>query len=393
MISGARLRPRFESNTRSERVAAILGTALGITFTICFITGIYSHLLQNPPAWFTAPARPAGLYRITEGLHVATGIASIPLLFAKLWTVFPKLFVWPPFTGVAHAVERVALLPLVGGSLFLLGTGVANIDLWYPWRFNFRTAHYWVAWITIGALIVHLGAKWTTTRTALSRTPRDKVVERLGDDRSGDAVDVGVVDDGFDRRRFLVTVFGVSGLLTLFTVGQTLRPLERLALLAPRRPDVGPQGFPVNRTAAGAGVVARARDANYRLVVDGRVARRLSLSLAELEALPQHEATLPIACVEGWSASKLWRGIPVRDLLRMAGAPPDAEVTVESLQPRLAYRTSDLDVPQAHDPDTLLALRVEGETLHLDHGYPVRLVGPGRPGVLQTKWVTRLVVR
>ena len=36
---------------------------------------------------------------------------------------------------------------------------------------------------------------------------------------------------------------------------------------------------------------------------------------------------------------------------------------------------------------------LDGEPLALDHGYPVRLIGPNRPGVLQTKWVTRLVVR
>ncbi len=65
---------------------------------------------------------------------------------------------------------------------------------------------------------------------------------------------------------------------------------------------------------------------------------------------------------------------------------------VHSLQTRLAYRSSDLDAAQAHDVDTLLALEVDGEPLHLDHGYPVRLIGPNRPGVLQTKWVHRLVV-
>jgi DMSO/TMAO reductase YedYZ molybdopterin-dependent catalytic subunit len=196
-----------------------------------------------------------------------------------------------------------------------------------------------------------------------------------------------------DRRRFLATVFGVSALVTVFTVGQTFRPLARLALLAPRRPDVGPQGFPINRTAAAAGVVTTARDPSYRLVVEGRVRRRLSLSIDDLAALPQHDATLPIACVEGWSASKRWTGIPVRELLRMAGAPEQAQVTVHSLQQRRAYKSSELDVAQAHDADTLLALRVEGEILHLDHGFPVRLIGPNRPGVLQTKWVTRLVVR
>ncbi len=379
-MTAIRERIHFESRIRNERVAAILGIALGVTFSVCFATGLYSHFLQDQPSWFTAPARPAGLYRFTQGLHVATGLASIPLLFAKLWSVFPKLFAWPPFSGVAQALERLALIPLVGGAVFQLFSGVANINLWYPWPFNFRTSHYWIAWVTIGALIVHIGAKVATTRTALARQSRDGPI--AFDDPAAQ-----------DRRWFLATVFGASGLLTLLTVGQTVRPLARLALLAPRRPDVGPQGFPINRTAAAAGVVTSARDPSYRLVVEGRVKNPLSLSLDDLAALPQHDATLPIACVEGWSASKRWTGIPVRDLLHMAEAVEDAQVTVHSLQRRRAYKSSELDVAQAYDADTLLALRVDGETLHIDHGFPVRLIGPNRPGVLQTKWVTRLVVR
>jgi hypothetical protein len=367
---------RFESPIHHERVGAVLGVALGVSFSICFATGVYSHLLQSPPSWFAPPARPAGLYRLTQGVHVATGIASVPLLFAKLWSVFPKLFEWPPFTGFIHAIQRITLVALVGGSIFELLTGLANIDLWYPWRFNFRIAHYWVAWIIIGALIVHTGARWTTTRTALARAPQP-------DEDTGAAV---------DRRRFLAAAFATSGLLVVFSVGQTLRPLSRLALLVPRRPDVGPQGFPVNRTAAEAGVTAAARDRAYRLIVDGRVRRPLSLSLADLAALPQHEATLPVSCVDGWSASKRWRGVPVRTLLRLAGARRDATATLHSMQTAGAYRNSELDLSQAQDRDTLLALRVDGEPLHLDHGYPLRLIGPNRPGVLQTKWVSRLEV-
>jgi DMSO/TMAO reductase YedYZ molybdopterin-dependent catalytic subunit len=179
----------------------------------------------------------------------------------------------------------------------------------------------------------------------------------------------------------------------VFTVGQTVRPLQRLALLAPRRPDVGPQGFPVNRTAAAAGVVEAARSARFRLTIDGAVHRPQSLSLADVHHLPQHEATLPIACVEGWSTNQRWRGVRVRDLLAAAGARPNAHVRVYSLQRRRAYRTSDLSSAHAHDPDTLLALEVNGQPLDLDHGYPLRLIGPNRPGVMQTKWVTRLAVR
>jgi DMSO/TMAO reductase YedYZ molybdopterin-dependent catalytic subunit len=380
----------FTSTLRDERTAALLGVALGISFTVCFVTGVLSHLIQDPPSWFLWPSRPAGLYRVTQGVHVATGLAAIPLLLAKLWVVYPKLFAWPPFTSVAHLVERLAIFPLVAGAVFELFTGLANTHLWYPWPFSFRTAHYWVAWITIGALVVHLGAKWATIRAALfAREPTDaylSVAQRRSDTHRRDA-------SAFDRRTFLATVFATAGAVTVITVGQTVAPLRKLALLAPRRPDTGPQGFPVNRTAATAGVVQTARSPDYRLAVEGKVRSPLSFTLEELHALPQHEATLPISCVEGWSTTQRWQGVRVRDLLERAGAASDAEVRVQSLQPRRAYRSSDLNRWHAHDPDTLLALTVNGETLDLDHGYPLRLIGPNRPGVMQTKWVTRLDVR
>lgn len=120
--------------------------------------------------------------------------------------------------------------------------------------------------------------------------------------------------------------------------------------------------------------------------------RPLRLTLDELAALPAHEARLPIACVEGWSFSAPWRGLRLRDLLALAGAAEDAEVQVESLEDEGAFRTSFVNSVQAHDRDTLLATHLDGEVLTLDHGYPLRLIGPDRPGVNQTKWVTRLVV-
>lgn len=106
----------------------------------------------------------------------------------------------------------------------------------------------------------------------------------------------------------------------------------------------------------------------------------------------QREATLPIACVEGWSQSARWRGVPVRELLAAAGARPGARVDVRSLQSGGLYRSSTVDPGQADDPDTLIALRLDGEEAALDHGYPARLIGPNRPGVMQTKWVSTLVV-
>lgn len=364
----------FTSLLHSPRVAALLGISLAVAFGTCFFTGLLSHAIQRPPTWFEWPSRPAGLYRITQGLHVATGIASIPLLFAKLWTVYPKLYTWPPITSALHAIERLALVPLVAGSVFMLFTGTANIINWYPWGFFFPAGHYWGAWITIGALIIHIGAKWTLAGNSLRHPPPEPHEQSVA------------------RRRFLGTSATTAGLLTLVTVGQTLRPLRKLAVLAPRDPDAGPQGLPVNKSAKSAKVLDLATDPSWTLKITGAVKYRLEFSLDELSRMPQHSAGLPISCVEGWSADARWTGVRVRDILASAGAKRNAQVRVESLQPRGLYRTSMLSPSHQNDPDTLLALKVNGEPLHLEHGFPCRLIGPNRPGVLQTKWVSELIV-
>jgi DMSO/TMAO reductase YedYZ molybdopterin-dependent catalytic subunit len=65
---------------------------------------------------------------------------------------------------------------------------------------------------------------------------------------------------------------------------------------------------------------------------------------------------------------------------------------VQSLQRNSAYAASTVDVSHAGDPLTLIALRVNGETLDIDHGYPCRLIAPNRPGALQTKWLHSITV-
>jgi DMSO/TMAO reductase YedYZ molybdopterin-dependent catalytic subunit len=84
--------------------------------------------------------------------------------------------------------------------------------------------------------------------------------------------------------------------------------------------------------------------------------------------------------------------VRVRDLLALAGAPAGARARVDSLERTGLYASSLLGRAHAGDADTLLALELNGEPLALDHGYPLRLIAPNRPGVLQTKWVHRLEV-
>lgn len=164
----------FSSPLHDVRVAARLGRLLGIAFTICFLTGLFSHLHQHQPTWLELPTRPAQLYRWTQGLHVATGIACVPLLLAKLYAVYPLLFAWPPARSLSHAFERGTLALLVGGSLFQLTSGLLNIAQSYgPMGFNFTVVHYWVGWITVGALALHIGTKITIARAAWSRSLDD----------------------------------------------------------------------------------------------------------------------------------------------------------------------------------------------------------------------------
>ena len=114
---------QFKAPAHDERVTSKIGLALAVTFTICFVTGLISHLIQHPPAWFFWPSRPVGLYRVTQGLHVISGIASIPLLLAKLWSVYPKLFGRPLVRSLPHALERLSILVLSGAAFFELTTG------------------------------------------------------------------------------------------------------------------------------------------------------------------------------------------------------------------------------------------------------------------------------
>ena len=72
--------PRFSSTLRSTAVTARIGLVLGIAIAVLFLTGLLSHYQYEPWSWLPEPAKPVWGYRLTQGIHVATGIATIPLL-------------------------------------------------------------------------------------------------------------------------------------------------------------------------------------------------------------------------------------------------------------------------------------------------------------------------
>jgi DMSO/TMAO reductase YedYZ molybdopterin-dependent catalytic subunit len=276
--------------------------------------------------------------------------------------------------------ERGSIAVLVAAAVFQLASGLANSAQWYPWSFSFRATHFAMGWVAIGAMVLHIAVKLPVIRQALTSDLDDTGADRAGASSAG----------ALTRRGLLRSTWVAAGAAVVLSAGSTV-PLLRQVSVFGVRSGRGPDGMPINTSAAAAAVISTALNPAYRLWVTSG-GRSLELSRDQLRAMPQTSAVLPIACVEGWSASGTWQGVRVRDLLALVDAPTDRDVRVVSLQQEGAFRETILPAHFAADPLTLLALKLNDEELAIDHGYPVRLIAPNRPGVLQTKWVARLEV-
>ncbi|MFJ8147664.1 molybdopterin-dependent oxidoreductase [Streptomyces sp. NPDC096048] len=393
----------WRSPLRGPRFTAVLGLVLLVGITVLFVTGLLSYAAYNPGLdpvndktpdkgilgfyLFAWPTDPDWLYRLTQGVHVTLGLTLIPVLLAKLWSVVPRLFTLPPARSLAHALERLSLLLLVGGALFTFLTGVLNIQLDYVFPGSFYPLHFYGAWVFFAAFVAHAALKVPVALRNL---------RAMREERDDDLVSPRPDPPTVSRRGALWLVGGGSLLMFATNAGRSFDgPLRETAVLSPHggpEPGNGPNGFQINKTAVHAGIdPAETGEDTWRLVVTGRTGT-VRLGRAELLRLEQYSAALPIACVEGWSTSdQWWRGVRLRDLAALVGFeddPPD--VFVESLQRRGAFRSGALRANQVADPRSLLALHVNGEALSPDHGYPARIIVPAAPGVLNTKWVARM---
>jgi len=388
-------------------MTAVLGSLLLVLLAVVAVTGFLSHAAYQPDlgrnalvdpdvpftTFFDWPTGPSWLYALTQGLHVNAGLVAIPVLLAKLWSVIPRLFQWPPARTPADGIERAAIALLVASTGFLSATGVANMQYWYVFHFDFVKAHYYAAVVFVVALAVHLVVKLPVAlRAYRSRgvlTPLRAGIAETRPEPDGDTVAVAPDPPTISRRGLLAAVGGGSLALLVANAGQSVGgPLRGVAFLAPRRAG----GFPVNKTAAGAKVTDAMVGAGYRLVLRGGPSE-IMLTLDDLRALPQATHTLTLGCVEGWSTRQQWTGVPLAELARRAGVDEPAELLVGSLQPAGVLRQATLARGQVADARSLLVLRAGGEELTLDHGYPARIIVPGLPGVHNTKWVGSLEFR
>jgi DMSO/TMAO reductase YedYZ molybdopterin-dependent catalytic subunit len=409
---GGRRALRWRSPLRGLWLTSVLGSALLVTLPVVIATGLLSYIAYGPQfgqaipgdvGWlklptFDWPTDPSWLYRLNQGLHVGLGLILIPIVLAKLWSVIPRLFVWPPSRSIAQLLERVSLLMLVGGILFEIITGVLNIQYDYIFGFSFYTAHYFGAWVFIAGFVIHLTLKvprmWAGLRSMslrnVLRTNREDTRPEPYDPDGLVAADPAPAT--VSRRGALALVGGGALFVAVITAGQTLGGWTRpTALLLPRgrTHGDGPNDFQINRTAAAARITPDLTGERWRLTLTGGPSP-VVLDRAALSTMPQHSARLPIACVEGWSTTETWTGVPLRDLARLAGVPEPKSAFVRSVERYGAFNRATLQANQVVHPDSLLALRVNDADLSPDHGFPARIIVPAMPGVHNTKWVASI---
>ena len=405
----------WRSPLRGPWLTSALGLVLLCGLPIVMITGLLSNASYNPRIGnvglqgrgispldfylFTWPTEPHWLYAVTQGIHISLGLALIPVVLVKQWSVLPRLFSWPPFRSPAHALERISLIFLVGGIMFEIVTGVLFIEYYSPFRFDFTAAHYYGAWVFFGAFLLHAGLKLPTMRASLA-VGRELAPLRAGlaDTRSEppdwavrSLVAPAPAPATMSRRALLGAVGAGSVMLGIQGIAQAVgAPIRALAWMLPRGTTLGtgPNDFPVNGTFASIGVPVDTIRL-WKLQITGTTGLALEMTRDELLAVDQHSYSLPLACREGWTTTQLWTGVRLRDLASAMNISGDAEVDMVALDGGAAT----LAANQVAADETLLVLKVNGTDLSLDHGFPARVIVPNGIAVNCLKWVTQLHFR
>jgi DMSO/TMAO reductase YedYZ molybdopterin-dependent catalytic subunit len=129
---------------------------------------------------------------------------------------------------------------------------------------------------------------------------------------------------------------------------------------------------------------------DWRLSIEGLVARPRSFSLGELRKLPVRSQITEVVCEEGWSYVAEWTGTPLHEALNVVGLLPTARyLAYFSIEPDW---WDSLDVDEALHPQTLLAWAMNGGDLSVAFGGPLRMRVPRQLGYKSVKFITRLLV-
>jgi sulfite oxidase len=284
--------------------------------------------------------------------------------------------------ALATALRR-ASPPVLGGVAFASSLGAAWLD---PRRSG-------PAWALAAGAVAALAAAGASLAVAT----------RPGGQRAGSTPDPG-------RRRLLAGVALGAGAAVLggAAARRVLRPAQA-GLVVADRPAAVPHDPGFAGIAGLSAAVTPTADhyvvdvdladpavpgGSWALRVDGAVARPLRLALADLRAMPTVEQLVTMCCISNPVGGPLvgnarWTGVPLADLLRQS-RPAATAVTVEAVAADGYHETYPL--PALAGQGVLVAFGMNGAELPPQHGYPARLLVPGRYGMKSVKWLTRLAL-
>lgn len=128
----------------------------------------------------------------------------------------------------------------------------------------------------------------------------------------------------------------------------------------------------------------------YRLKIDGKVDHPLALTYDDLRLMPKVTGSPTLVCPQSFVDKATWSGVQLKTLLEKAGVQPGAkEIKMKAADGYSAY----LDLKIALKPENFLAYELEGKTLPVLHGFPLRAVLPDQQGNRWVKWLLEIEVQ
>ncbi len=319
--------------------------------------------LSGAAIWVLLAVRPSWTPSLITA-HAYVGLLGLGVVLAKtaVGTAAWRRRSRRERTSPARLGQHALTALLVVDVLVLFGSGaMLNLNVTPGGGGTYKTVHLYTAIAAVALVAQHL-------------------YRHLG--RAGRVVTHGVLSAppsgrGASRRHVLVA--GGLGLVAWGSLRTTGTALAGVG-------EVGPNDFPITLTAGGSD---QPQAATWRLEVVGDVAQPFVVDLADLRAADQTQARYSLDCVTGWSATRTWGGVSLRDLLERAQ--PTGELLSAVFLSTTGYEVALLR-KQLDDPRTLVALQTDGVDLTPEHGFPARVMAPGVVGEKCLKWVERITV-
>ncbi|HEY0752464.1 MAG TPA: molybdopterin-dependent oxidoreductase [Ktedonobacteraceae bacterium] len=321
--------------------------SLGLTVLLACLSGLVSLVSGHPQEWFVF------------ALHGGAGFWLLLLLWGKLRRVWPRLLHprrWDRRT-VYGLLALLFVLCALGSGIWWVGGGSWDIA-----GFNLLNWHILLGFVLTVVVLAHL----------IARAKRLRKRDLVG------------------RRRvlhFSALLLASIGLWPLQQAGERVLKLPgESERFTGSRESHSYQGniFPTSSWVADQPRELDTR--TWQFSLGGAVAAPRAFSYAEISAA-NDELEAVLDCTGGFYSTQRWRGISVGTLLRQVTLSPDARFV--SFTSITSYRWS---LPLEEARRALLATRIDDQPLSHDHGFPLRLVAPGRRGFEWVKWITRVEV-